>query len=598
MGIRNQIITMFLIVVLPSFAASLFLLIGMRNVIRDKSLETAAANAETLAFWVSDTVSMGEKCSQSICENPTIREFITSHYENSAAYYHFYSENTLSRLINIPSQAANIQIYIDREDFVFNNTYLQADSTIRNSEWYRAAVKSDNVVWCVVKNSEGKVSLACAQAIREGNEVIGVSCINLSDSWLDTLKLDNTLYVLLSMDGIVYYSNYSAIPAGTNLNIYADYKDAIGVETYPEGLYGFPNYAVLKTTIINEDHHGIALLLSGSFINYDANRISLIYGGYCALMIVLSLLTILLFTSTFSSRIKTLSDKMHEVTEGNFNVDFTENGTDEISQLYADIGMMISTMQKLINDNYQAKLESEAFKLNQVQAEFKALSSQINPHFLYNTLETIRMKAYVNNDKETADLVKKLGKFMRRCLEFKDAEVPLHSELEFTNAYLELQSARFGDRIRYHFYSEVDGDYMILPLLIQPLVENAFVHGVEASKGGGRIDIRVCYHGDEVRIDVEDNGQGMSEEKLRELELKLEISDTSSGKSIGLTNVHKRIQMYHGSRYGMRVQSTEGEGTTITLVLPREPKFNEKMRSEDDKDKKDKKSKKNDLFDK
>ena len=112
---------------------------------------------------------------------------------------------------------------------------------------------------------------------------------------------------------------------------------------------------------------------------------------------------------------------------------------------------------------------------------------------------------------------------------------------------------------------------MILPLLIQPIVENAFVHGIEGNKSNGRIDIKVYYHGKYVMVDVIDNGQGISEEKLRELEAKLELSDTSSGKSIGLTNVHKRIKMYHGEEYGMSISSTEGQGTTIRLTLPREP---------------------------
>ena len=578
MSIRNQIISMFLIVVLPSFAASAFLLIGMRNIVRDKSLETAASNAETIAFWIQDTVSMGEQCAENICDNRTIREFVTSQHDStdSSSYYRFYSENTITRLVNVPSQVSNVVIYMDRDDFVYNSSFVKVNAAVRGSEWYKTALENDGPFWRVLKNSTGSANLACIAPMISGNEVIAVVVVNLNDTWLDTLSINDTLYVLLSLGENVYYSTYPSIPTGTELSIYPDFDATVGVTTHSSGVYGFTSYAVVKNTLVNKDLHQVTLFLSPGFINYEINTASVIYGSYSALMIILSLLITLLFTNTFSSRIKTLSDKMHEVTGGNFNVDFTDNGSDEISLLYSDIGQMIETMQKLINDNYEAKLQSEAFKLNQVQAEFKALSSQINPHFLYNTLETIRMKAYVNNDKETADLVKKLGKFMRRCLEFKDAEVPLHSELEFTNAYLELQSARFGDRIKYHFYSEVKGDYMILPLLIQPLVENAFVHGVEASKGGGRISIRVCYHGEYVYIDVEDNGQGMSPEKLRELEYKLEVSDTSSGKSIGLTNVHKRIQMYHGKKYGMRVQSEEGKGTTIRLVLPREPQIHEK----------------------
>lgn len=225
-------------------------------------------------------------------------------------------------------------------------------------------------------------------------------------------------------------------------------------------------------------------------------------------------------------------------------------------------------MQTLMNDAYKSKIQSESFKLNQVEAEFKALASQINPHFLYNTLETIRMKAYCNDDKETADLVKKLGKFMRRCLEVKNGMVTLESELEFTKSYLELQAARFGDRVSYSIYCEVDRNYKILPLIIQPIVENAFVHGIEGEKANGKIDIKVFYRSGQVIIEVSDNGQGIPADKLRELLAKLEKNDTSSGKSIGLTNVNKRIKMYHGEQYGLTVETTFGHGTAIRITLP------------------------------
>ncbi len=292
------------------------------------------------------------------------------------------------------------------------------------------------------------------------------------------------------------------------------------------------------------------------------------YIWYIFLCIVLSVLITLLFSSMFSRRIQFLKNQMHKVTSGNFVLNEEIRGTDEIFELYQDLKKMVDSMQTLMNDAYKSKIQSESFKLNQVEAEFKALASQINPHFLYNTLETIRMKAYCNDDKETADLVKKLGKFMRRCLEVKNGMVTLESELEFTKSYLELQAARFGDRVSYSIYCEVDRNYKILPLIIQPIVENAFVHGIEGEKANGKIDIKVFYRSGQVIIEVSDNGQGIPADKLRELLAKLEKNDTSSGKSIGLTNVNKRIKMYHGEQYGLTVETTFGHGTAIRITLP------------------------------
>ncbi|MBR4225118.1 MAG: sensor histidine kinase [Oscillospiraceae bacterium] len=564
---------MFLIVMLPTFAASIFLLNGMRNITRDKSIESALAKADSLSYWISEIVSNGEQTASTAASNTDIIGFLTAGYDDPSSYYKFYSENRLDKLVSLPASAENVYVYVDRPGFVYSSSFIKMDYEMLNSSWYKQVSSGTSTVWAVVRDPISEsYRLACAAPIWAEGEMPGIVMVTFSNSWIENVPLDEAMAYSFMLNGIVYNSDAPNIQPGEDMTNKPDYFTDSAYKTFDSDLYGVRGYGVVKNIRIGENDHQIALFLPNEYIAYELDRLSLIYGGYCALMVVLSLLIILLFTSTFSTRIKTLSDKMHKVADGDFNVSFNDSGSDEISLLYEDLSLMISNMQKLINDNYEAKLQGEAIKFTQMEAEFKALSSQINPHFLYNTLETIRMKAYVNNDKETADLVKKLGKFMRRCLEFKDAEVTLKSELEFTKAYLELQQARFGDRINYHIYSEVDGEYMILPLLIQPLVENAFVHGVEASKGGGKIDIRVVYHNDYVYVDVADNGQGMSEEKLRELEHKLEVSDTSSGKSIGITNVHKRIQMYHGTKYGMKVTSVEGEGTTIRLTLPREPK--------------------------
>jgi two-component system sensor histidine kinase YesM len=261
---------------------------------------------------------------------------------------------------------------------------------------------------------------------------------------------------------------------------------------------------------------------------------------------------------------------MNKVTAGNLELKDEIKGEDEIYELYGLLKQMVNSIMISNTETTEAKLQAETFRLNQVEAEFKALASQINPHFLYNTLETIRMKAYSNDDRETAELLKVLGKFMRRSLSVKDGLVNLETEIEFTHNYLKLQSARFGDRVTYNIYCEPNGEYMILPLIIQPLVENAYAHGVEKVKQGGYILIAVKYAGKEVIIEVSDNGGGMDKETLKALRDKIENGDTSSGKSIGLTNVHMRIKKYFGNEYGMKIFSELGKGTTIRLTLPRE----------------------------
>ena len=564
---------MFLIVILPLFAASIMLLMNMRSEVTEKMISAANVRSASLRSRISDVVDQVEASMSVFVSDENVIGFLSNEYESNGDYYRYYSRGPHGDHLKASPCIESIKVYTERNDFITNIDYIYADSEILSQKWYTDAKRySDKFFWdVVIDRSDGSWKLSCIRAVKKDGSVIGVASALVSDDWISrSVFADDNKTILCVGSGTVFFSNYDAVIDGGRIEFDSSISMDGGKTVLKDGLPGFNGYTITETFNYGSNFQIILLLPSGA-ADLEINKLSVIYGGYFCLFFILSLLIIVLFTSVFSRRITLLSEKMHAVAGGNFNVEIIDEGNDEIAQLYTDLEQMIHSMQTMMDDIYQAKLQNEEFKFVQMEAEFKALASQINPHFLYNTLETIRMKAFCNNDKETADLVKKLGKFMRRCLEFKDGEVTLRSELEFTNGYLELQSARFGERVSYSIYSEVSKDYMILPLVIQPVVENAFVHGIEGCKDNGRIEIKVYYSGENVIIDVKDNGSGMNNEKLAELKAKLKRNDTSSGKSIGLTNVNKRIKMYHGERYGLTIITKEGKGTTIRITLPREP---------------------------
>ncbi len=574
--IRNQMVMMFFIVILPLFAASIMLLVNMRTIIKDQTLSSTVSSSNSIRYRTMDMVESTDSIMRMFAGSGELKSFLEKRSSEKSEYYDFYAKNIHVQYVQTSPQVSNIYVFINRNEFVYNSNYIYADESVLTQKWYNSAAKDPSTaVWDIIKSpTDGKYYLGCAQAITDtSNETVtAVAVAVISDEWLIRVMPDEHIRTVMCVGGKAFFSDFAEIVKGDSVSGDNDLNVNDISKTYDYGFWGYDGYTVLNNFTINHNaDFQLVMLIPNSYINYSLSRLSVVYGGYCGLMLILSLLIIILFTSVFSRRIKLLSEKMHAVAEGDINVTFNDKGGDEIADLYSDLNQMIASMQKMMDDIYQAKLQNEAFKFDQMEAEFKALASQINPHFLYNTLETIRMKAYCNNDKETADLVKKLGKFMRRCLEFKDGEVTLRSELEFTNSYLELQTARFGDRVSYSIYSEVSKDYMILPLLIQPVVENAFVHGIEGCKSNGHIDIKVYYHNDCVVIDVSDNGSGITPERLAELEEKLRRNDTSSGKSIGLTNVNKRIKMYHGEQYGLSIKTAPEAGTTIRITLPRNP---------------------------
>lgn len=605
---RNKLILMCIAAVVPMVMAGIYLLYNIVDVMRSNAANEAIFQADGLKTKLKDTVVTVSNISGRITSSESLGELL----DGSSGDIDFLQERLTSEYLDVYPQIDGVTFYLNDENIdypvlvkdsepeneinedpenisydtsdkntsaekktVYASSFRYADEDIRSKYWYKEAEENLENRWQLTVNGDDEYRLSLITPLFSEESFCGIMVISVAPDWISDMAEDIGRGVAMCVSkGYTFYSSVDGTETGTVIVAGGEMPMGVsGSEVLTDGKNQFARkgYTVVSYFNYENTYNVFYVYVVKPHAIYDksVNSVVASYVWYICLCIILSVLITILFSSMFSRRIQSLKDKMHSVAAGNFELTDDIKGSDEIYDLYEDLKKMVDSMQNLINDAYKAKIQSESFKLNQVEAEFKALASQINPHFLYNTLETIRMKAYCNNDKETADLVKKLGKFMRRCLEVKDGMVTLESELEFTKSYLELQAARFGDRVSYSIYCEVDRRYMVLPLIIQPIVENAFVHGVESEKANGRITVKVMYKGENVEICVSDNGQGISDAKLAELLEKLERNDTSSGKSIGLTNVNKRIKMYHGEQYGLSVKTAEGKGTTISITLPR-----------------------------
>ncbi len=577
---RNKLVFMCIVVIVPITLAGVFLLYNLIDLMRTNAGNESLFEADALKTRLKDTITTVSNINNRIYDSDVMSDIITGLSEDSGerSEPNIPDQSVSEYLMSYP-QIDNIQIYIDSSDsdIEYNEYLIHANKEITDSYWYREASSSSRPKWQIILIDENEYRLALTSPVKDNSGITrGVLALTVNPDWFEEItKETRSRVVLANSKNSVFYSTLESCPAGSTINN-NDFKVPLGSsdsEILDKDANPFKDVGYTVVSYFDHENTGEPFqvyIIKPNFLFNDTTKNTIFtYVMYVSLCIILSVLLTVLFASIFSRRIQFLKDQMHSAAEGNFELAEDIKGTDEIYDLYVDLKKMVDSMQKLINDAYKAKIRSESFKLNQIEAEFKTLASQINPHFLYNTLETIRMKAYCNDDKETADLVKKLGKFMRRCLEVKDGMVTLESELEFTKSYLELQSARFGDRISYSIYCEVSRNYKVLPLIIQPIVENAFAHGIESSKVNGKISINIRYKGDKVEISVSDNGQGMTPEKLGELMAKLKENDTSSGKSIGLTNVNKRIKMYHGEEYGLSIKTAINNGTTVIITLPR-----------------------------
>lgn len=244
----------------------------------------------------------------------------------------------------------------------------------------------------------------------------------------------------------------------------------------------------------------------------------------------------------------------------------SQKENDEISVLIDVFNDMSVKLQEHI-----ATMEENA-KVRQELAEskFKELQSQINPHFLFNTLNMIAETAYFENADKTAELLKRTGKMLRFSLDFSGKTVTLFRELEALDNYIIVQEQRFGERIRFAF--ELDERFHGIPipaLTLQPLVENAIVHGIGMKASGAVISIRTSYNeqSSEGTICVEDNGVGMSQDRLEEV-LQEMLNPTLPHVKIGLSNVYLRLRMLYGQQFHMNICSEKDKGTKIEIRLP------------------------------
>ena len=195
------------------------------------------------------------------------------------------------------------------------------------------------------------------------------------------------------------------------------------------------------------------------------------------------------------------------------------------------------------------------------RAELKALQAQINPHFLFNAINTI--VSLVRTDPEAArTLLQNLGLFFRNSFQVEKTEVSIHQEVEHIRAYLEIEKARFGKKLKVEFKIPSSLDFYLPPFLLQPLVENAVKHGIMVKRDGGEILVEAREDKKKIILTVEDNGVGMSADQLKTL------LDNNNNESIALTNINKRLITKYGDKYGLAIDSKRGKGTKVTIHIP------------------------------
>ncbi len=581
--IKQQLYTMYTVVmVVPIVLIGLFLLVNNYRLMVDYHrdlLESDNLRVRNILFEITTQIY---NISENISFEKDLQDVLTETFASKEDYMEAVNDVTvLDSFEGNYTEISDITIYTDNPTVDNYKQFVQVTDEIEQETWYQKAISQSGVFWEGMSwkdDYENEYWNLCL--IRKiplvNSPYYAVLVIRISDNYLRT-RVDSSEYVnMASVDqGTIFYSS-DRTQYGEAQMLPIDYEEPyyqyIG-NANRRGNLCFVNISTLRTYQSDSKIYICTLNEQGY---KSIQHILYICLAIILLAILIPGIMIHIFTTYFTERVNVLRQEMHKASKQDYELIPTFQGNDELSEAFADLQIMVQNIKEQEARVYEAQINEKELMIQQQDMEFKMLASQINPHFLYNTLETIRMKAFTAGDKEVATAIKLLGKSMRYVLENTGTSfTTLEEELNHVEIYMKIQELRFGDRIHYEKQVEEGLDltqYKILPLLLQPVAENAIVHGLDEMETGGKIELSVYKKKMDEKellfVDVTDNGCGMTAEVLEKLRKDIEIKDMSRSKSIGMYNINQRIKLNYGDNYRIHVYSEPQKGTKVRLMFP------------------------------
>jgi len=455
---------------------------------------------------------------------------------------------------------SQIRIYSENPTILENGIFYKVNDNTKNKPWYKLALRLNGFIrWEIVYQDEDiypDYYFSLVRLLRDVyNEKFGVLVINLNKLELRSILNHQPFDTFLINDDKIIVAGNNEKYIGKKIDF--DEDRIFNRHGYPI-YYDGKKYQVfgiyLPLTGDNKDFYLISMVPLEFIMN---EPLKMQYFALLIIMLSIFLSTILIFilSKNMSKRVAILNNAVSEISHGNLDLDIPLKGKDEIGELAENVKIMTKNIKNL-----------NELVIKQKDMKLKLLTNQFNPHFLFNTLETIHMMAICNEQKEIADISLKLGNLLRKIVESKGEPIRLDEELNFVRYYLEIQKYRFRKiEYRINILEDIRNIY-ILPFLIQPIVENSIIHGLEGKADKGLINITIISENNEFIISIEDNGVGMDKDEISAILGNLHENGLTE--KTGLRNTLERIKLFYGEEYGIRIESEKGKGTKVDIILP------------------------------
>lgn len=528
--------------------------------------------------------------------------FVSTYIEQNEKYSEYaknYSYQANLRIDNLFDQVIKKVEQISTNSDILADIYLYENSTDHKNEYVkkRIEIAIDNII----NNQDG---IEFATIYTESKEVFSYGTNYFNENfnykirenkniYLDTIQTENKDYILVSKKIKLRYDKDDKVYLVIAMNIEYLNKlcreissskehEIIITDEYNNVLVNKDKNELFKSTRINNNNDfTIINKIPNTNLNiintFKPNKLwikSLLTNLIVAviLIFIFSIFILYLANQSIVNPLNKLLNNMKSIEENNimdFKLKEEKCYNDEQAILDEAFGDMIERLKILVDDVYNSKIKEKELEFLIKELELNALQQQINPHFLYNVLESIFWIADMNGHEQISEMISELGSFFKTSISGKDEFIPISVEIENVKSYINLQKIMCDNNFEVKWVIDDEIlNYKTVKLILQPIIENSIIHGLYNKDKDGLITIKCNKYNNTIIFDICDNGCGIKEETLQEITYYINSKDDDVKKSVGLKNVNKRIKLYFGDDYGISILSKVNEGTCMKIVIP------------------------------
>lgn len=564
------------ICLLPTLLLCLYFSDAVRILSITETKEIYRYSVEQVGTNLNEKITEIAQASFAVGTNQAVVSYLSDHTEDDYALYSTYISTVhgLFEQLRYRFQNLRIHIYTANPDIKFSGTFIRDDTQFR--EHAAALEDADGLfAWNGIRREFGRDYLIASTPIKDypmGGETVGILEIGIDRedlvAYIDEAALSDVIVLLRDQNDRVLLSNLQDAQREQELLHILQASQENDIVSWDGKSYlvfrsGIENNYLRIEQWKNEHLVPLQIVEQGA---HDIKVTGFVVTGSLALI---ALTILMLFSSKLTRRLKLLTDAMNHIEAGHNDVPIPVTGHDEIYDLGMHFEKMVLRIRYLMNEVYENEIKKQKLINEQKTIRLIMLQNQINPHYLFNTMETIRMNLLLKGDAETAGVIRVFADSFREMLDDSTLTCRLDEELEFVKKYFLIQKYRFEEKI--DLTISADGSVMkaVIPkFLLQPMVENSILHGLEQKTGNGMVFVQVVRSDAVLHIRIKDNGIGMSDAELSTLRESIAHPEEGWEEHYALRNIARRLSLLYNGAALLELESAAGCGTHFHVCIP------------------------------